>query len=72
MLIRDAFRERKATLPRKIRPEAYANLLEKIGVRSRSERKLLSGIVKDEIGSAHLAATRAKLNHFLWWLGKEQ
>ena len=72
VLIRDAFRERIGTLPREIRPEAYANLLEEIGVRSRPERELLSEIVKVEISSAHLAVTRAKLNHFLWWLGGQQ
>ena len=69
VLIRDAFRERIGTLPREIRPEAYANLLEEIGVRSRPERELLSEIVRDEISCAQLAATRSKLNHFLWWLG---
>ena len=72
VLIRDAFRERIGTLPREIRPEVYADLLEEIGVRSRPERELLSEIVKDEISSAHLAVTRAKLNHFLWWLGGQQ
>ena len=72
VLIRDAFRERIGTLPREIRPEAYANLLEEIGVRSRPERELLSEIVRDEISSAHLAVTRAKLKHFLWWLGGQQ
>ena len=60
------------TLPKEIRPEAYEQLLEEIGVRSRPERELLSEIVKNEIGSAHLAVTRAKLNHFLWWLGGQQ
>lgn len=55
-----------------IRPEAYADLLEEIGVRSSRERKLLSAIVKDEISSAHLAVTRAKLNHFLRRLGGQQ
>ena len=72
VLIRDAFKVRIGTLPREIRPEAYANLLEEIGVRSRPERELLSEIVRDEISSAHLAVTRAKLNHFLWWLGGQQ
>ena len=72
VLTRDAFRERIATLPREIRPEVYANLLEEIGVRSRPERELLSEIIRDEISSAHLAVTRAKLNHFLWWLGGKQ
>ena len=72
VLIRDAFRERIGTLPREIRPEVYANLLEEIGVRSRPERELLSEIIRDEISSAHLAVTRAKLNHFLWWLGGKQ
>jgi len=72
VLIRDAFRERIGTLPREITPEVYADLLEEIGVRSRPERELLSEIVKDEISSAHLAVTRAKLNHFLWWLGGQQ
>ena len=72
VLIRDAFRERIATLPKEIRPEAYEQLLEEIGVRSRPERELLSEIVKNEIGSAHLAVTQAKLNHFLWWLGGQQ
>ena len=72
VLIRDAFRERIATLPREIRPEVYKELLEEIGVRSRTERELLSEIVKNEINSAQLAATRAKLNHFLWWLGGQQ
>ena len=72
VLIRDALRERIGTLPREIRPEVYADLLEEIGVRSRQERELLSEIVKDEISSAHLAVTRAKLNHFLWWLGGKQ
>ena len=62
VLIRDALRERIGTLPREIRPEVYADLLEEIGVRSRPERELL-------ISSAHLEVTRAKLNHFLWWLG---
>ena len=71
-LIHDAFRERIGTLPREIRPEVYKELLEEIGVRSRPERELLSEIVKNEIGSAHLAVTRAKLNHFLWWLGGQQ
>ena len=71
-LIHDAFRERIGTLPREIRPEVYKELLEEIGVRSRTERELLSEIMKDEISSAQLAATRAKLNHFLWWLGGEQ
>jgi hypothetical protein len=46
--------------------------LEEIGVRSRPERELLSEIVRDEISSAHLAVTRVKLNHFLWWLGGKQ
>ena len=72
VLIRDAFRERIGTLPREIRPEVYADLLEEIGVRSRPERELLSEIIRDEISSAHLAVTRAKLNHFLWWLGGKQ
>ena len=72
VLIRDAFRERIGTLPREIRPEVYADLLEEIGVRSRPERELLSEIIRDEISSAHLAVTRAKLNHFLWWLGGQQ
>ena len=72
VLIRDAFRERIGTLPREIRPEVYADLLEEIGVRSRPERELLSEIVKEEVQSAHLAVTRAKLNHFLWWLGGQQ
>jgi hypothetical protein len=58
-LIRDAFKVRFGTLPREIRPEAYANLMEEIGVRSRPERELLSEIVRDEISSAHLAVTRA-------------
>ena len=71
-LIHDAFRERIGTLPREIRPEVYKELLEEIGVRSRTERELLSDIVKDEINSAQLAATRARLNHFLWWLGGQQ
>jgi hypothetical protein len=35
VLIRDAFRERIATLPKEIRPEAYEQLLEEISVRSR-------------------------------------
>ena len=72
VLIRDALREGIATLPREIRPEVYKELLEEIGVRSRTERELLSDIVKDEINSAQLAATRARLNHFLWWLGGQQ
>ena len=71
-LIHDAFRERIGTLPREIRPKVYANLLEEMGITTRPERELLSEIVKDEISSAQLAATRAKLNHFLWWLGGEQ
>ena len=71
-LIHDAFRERIGTLPREIRPKVYVNLLEEMGRTTRPERELLSEIVKDEISSAQLAATRAKLNHFLWWLGGEQ
>ena len=71
-LIHDAFRERIGTLPREIRPKVYANLLEEMGITTRPERELLNEIVKDEISSAHLAVTRAKLNHFLWWLGGEQ
>ena len=35
VLIRDAFRERIAPLPKEIRPEAYEQLLEEISVRSR-------------------------------------
>ena len=66
--IRAAFQERKHTLPREIRPEAYQDLLEQIGVTTRPERKLLSEIVKEEAGSAQLAVNRRKLNHFLWWL----
>ena len=72
VLIRDAFRERIGTLPREIRPEVYADLLEEMGITTRPERELLSGIVKEEVQSAHLAVTRAKLNHFLWWLGGQQ
>ena len=60
-LIHDAFRERIGTLPREIRPKFYANLLEEMGITTRPERELLSEIVKDEISSAHLAVTRAKL-----------
>ena len=71
-LIHDAFRERIGTLPREIRPKVYANLLEERGITTRTERERRSEIVKDEISSAHLAVTRAKLNHFLWWLGGEQ
>ena len=72
VLIRVAFRERIGTLPREIRPEVYADLLEEMGITTRPERELLSGIVKEEVQSAHLAVTRAKLNHFLWWLGGQQ
>jgi len=72
VLIRDAFRKRIGTLPREIRPEVYADLLEEMGITTRPERELLSGIVKEEVQSAHLAVTRAKLNHFLWWLGGQQ
>ena len=72
VLIRDAFRERIGTLPREIRPEVYADLLEEMGITTRPERELLSGIVKEEVQSAHLAVTRAKLNHFLWCLGGQQ
>ena len=72
VLIRDAFKEKMGTLPKEIRPKVYANLLEEMGITTRPERELLSEIVKDEISSAHLAVTRAKLNHFLWWLGGEQ
>ena len=66
--IRAAFQSMKHTLPREIRPEAYQDLLEQIGVTTRPERKLLSEIVKEEAGSAQLAVNRRKLNHFLWWL----
>ena len=72
VLIRDALRERIGTLPREIRPEVYADLLEEMGITTRPERELLSEIVKDEINCAQLAATRSKLNHFLWWLGGQQ
>ena len=69
VLIRDAFRERIATLSKEIRPAAYEQLLEEMDITTHQERELLSEIVKDEINCAQLAATRSKLNHFLWWLG---
>lgn len=67
--INAAFQAKKHTLPREIRPEQYEALLEDINVLSKAERHILADIVKEEIGNANLAVTRAKLKHFLWWLG---
>ena len=67
--IRQAFQAKKHTLPREIRPEEYETLLDDINVSSKAERHILEEVVKDEIRNANLAVTRAKLKHFLWWLG---
>ena len=67
--INAAFQAKKHTLPREIRPEEYEALLENINVCSKPERHILEEVVKDEIRNANLAVTRAKLKHFLWWLG---
>ena len=64
-----AFQAKKHTLPREIRPEQYEALLEDINVLSKAERHILAEVVKEEIRNANLAVTRAKLKHFLWWLG---
>lgn len=72
VLIREAFRRKKIALPREVSPAAYEQMLEEMGVRSRPERELLSEIVREEMSSAQLAVTRAKLSHFLWWLGGQQ
>ena len=67
--IRAAFQSMKHTLPREIRPEAYQDLLEQIGVTTRPERMILEEVVKEEALKAQLSVNRRKLNHFLWWLG---
>ena len=66
--INAAFQAKKHTLPREIRPEEYEALLYEINVTSKAERHILAEVVKEEIGKANLAVTRAKLKHFLWWL----
>ena len=66
--INAAFQAKKHTLPREIRPEEYEALLEEVNVNSKEERHILAEVVKEEIGKANLAVTRAKLKHFLWWL----
>jgi len=33
---------------------------------------MLASIVREEVREANLAVTRAKLNHFLWWMGGQQ
>ena len=70
--IQVAFREKKTTLPREIRPEAYADLLHEIDVHSKQEKLMLASIVREEVRESNLAMTRAKLNHFLWWLGGQE
>ena len=67
--INAAFQAKKHTLPREIRPEQYEALLEEINVNSKAERHILAEVVKEEIENVNLAVTRAKLKHFLWWLG---
>ena len=67
--IRAAFQSMKHSLPREIRPEAYQDLLEQIGVTTRPERMILEEVVKEEALKAQLSVNRRKLNHFLWWLG---
>ena len=66
--ISQAFQAKKCTLPREVRPEEYESLLAEINVISKAERHILAEVVKEEIGRANLAVTRAKLKHFLWWL----
>ena len=70
--IRAAFQERIHILPREVSPAAYQMLLDEMGITTRPEMELLSEIVKEEVQSVQLAVTRAKFNHFLWWLGGQQ
>ena len=67
--IQVAFREKRYELPREIRPGEYQDFLDHIDVHSKQEKQLLESIVREEVREANLAVTRAKLNHFLCWLG---
>jgi len=65
--LRAALQANKHTLPLTVSAWKYKRFLEKLGVRSRTEIKLLNKIVREEIRNVP-EPMAIKLNHFMWWL----